>query len=709
MSQRREQPKPRAERGKEEPKPSEAQGAEEEGGVAPASAGPTPPTDGGDARPPQSRVSARKGQYLIAKSTGPQPQDLLPLDLNVLTENLRAGREQEIEFVRTVRGRGLDLLADGTSGQQDIIVAKMTAARAEALNQDPRVVVERDAILSLSLPVSAPPELEVRNPGVVALSGEGFVATILVVGKDDTPLEGATVYLFGSVFPAQGLTDVNGQVQLTLFGESPDSIRSLYVKPKADYWSFNLPQPALDPTQITVVSLTPLDQTFRNFPDEQALGWGQRAMKLDQLPAQHRGQGVKVAVIDSGAATTHQDLQRQLKGGYDTVAQSDQTWNEDTIAHGSHCAGVIAGANDARGIRGFAPDAEVYAFKIFPNGRFSNLIEALNHCIERQVDVANLSLGSAERSELVEQKIQEAKQRGIACIVAAGNSGGPVQYPASSANVMAVAAIGKYGEFPEDSYHSTQVFGGNGVVGGGDGYFSAKFTCFGPEIAVAGPGVGIVSSVPPDNYAAWDGTSMAAPHVTGLAALILAHHPDFQGPRAPYRARDARRVERLFQILKESAEPLSLGERNRTGAGIPDALKAFTLTTTARDATTATPTPGVPGSTTQPARAPSSTPDPLRDVLQQIGVLPRDGGGTAPQGAGAGGLAPQTTDGVSTAPPTAGRTGTAADPLRDALQQAGVLSGGAAPQVAGISGGAAPDPLRDALQQAGVLSGSASP
>jgi hypothetical protein len=66
---------------------------------------------------------------------------------------------------------------------------------------------------------------------------------------------------------------------------------------------------------------------------------------------------------------------------------------------------------------------------------------------------------------------------------------------------------------------------------------------------------------------------MAGPHVTGLAALILAHHPDFKKP--PYDKKDAQRVDRLFQILKATAQPLSLGSSERTGAGLPDAVRAF--------------------------------------------------------------------------------------------------------------------------------------
>src|SRR5258708_36937684 len=67
---------------------------------------------------------------------------------------------------------------------------------------------------------------------------------------------------------------------------------------------------------------------------------------------------------------------------------------------------------------------------------------------------------------------------------------------------------------------------------------------------------------------------MAAAHVTGLAALVLAHHPDFQGP---FRARNSDRVDRLFQILKASAQPVSVGDPRRTGFGLPDVLAALGL------------------------------------------------------------------------------------------------------------------------------------
>ena len=135
--------------------------------------------------------------------------------------------------------------------------------------------------------------------------------------------------------------------------------------------------------------------------------------------------------------------------------------------------------------------------------------------------------------------------------------------------MLAVAAIGKWGEFPAESYHAQMV-----AAVDASGLFSPRFTCFGPEIAVCAPGVAILSSVPPNNYAVRDGTSLAAAHVAGLAALVLAHHPDFQGP---FRARNSDRVDRLFQILTASTQPVNFGDPRRTGFGIPDVLIALGL------------------------------------------------------------------------------------------------------------------------------------
>jgi subtilisin len=562
------------------------QGSPQGGEGASASSNPkraAPPAQGGpagqggdgqqQARGERRTVSPRKGQYLVTarRTPGMQMMGLQPLSSSLIEQSLRA--MPEVEVVDTVGPKSImGALADGFADAPTVLVAKMTEQKAVMLHQQGqgRLIVERDQSLAMLEPSFQLPPLVA---GVAPTAGPVLTAAFTVLGNENKPVPEAEVYLFGSFLPATGVTDAQGQVTLTLYGETEQTVKALYVKPKADYWSFYQQQPDITSGQANVVGLRPLSEapSLNGFPEQQVYTWGQKAMRLDQLPGDYRGQGVKVAVVDSGVANKHDDL-GNVRFGFDILNKKNNpdTWNDDTVAHGSHCAGVIAGADNAKGVRGFAPDAEIHACKLFPGGQVSQLIDALEYCIEKQIDVVNLSLGGADPSEALEQQLQRARRAGIACIVAAGNSGGPVQYPASSPQVLAVSAIGKLNEFPIDSYHTqtvTQFIDANG-------FYAAKFSCFGPEVAVCGPGVAITSSVPPNNYAVWDGTSMAAPHITGLAALIFAHHPDF---RTVYRERNADRVDRLFQIIRMSARRVNVGDASRTGFGLPDVLVATGL------------------------------------------------------------------------------------------------------------------------------------
>jgi subtilisin family serine protease len=544
--------------------------------VSSADSEPAPHTNGRADNAGRS-IGGRKKQFVVAPrhaTEGLQALGFQPLQFDALEQALR--NSSDIEVIDKIGPKNtLGALGDGIGGGQGVLVARMTEQKAAALHQQGqgRLLVERDQPLNLMEPSLRQPALVT---GVTPTNGSGPVlnAVISVIGKDGAPQADAEVSLFGSILPASGSTDVNGQVTLTLFGETADTVRGLYVKPKADYWSFYQRDPDISSDEANVVVLRALSDwpALAGFPRQRVYGWGQKAMRLDQLPGNYRGQGVKIAIIDSGAATSHDNL-RGIHAGFDVINKKTNPngWEHDTLGHGSHCAGVIAAADIASGIRGFAPEAEVHACKLFPGGQVSQLIDALEYCIEKQIDVVNLSLGGAEVSEALEQQIVRAKRAGIACIVAAGNSGGAVQYPASSPNVLAVAAIGKLDEFPSDSYHAQTLDTNVDAYG----YFTAKFSCFGPQVAVCAPGVAITSCVPPNNFAAWDGTSMAAPHVTGLAALALAHHPDFKTPQ--YQTHGAERVERLFQIIRASARHVSQGDQSRVGYGLPDVLAAVGL------------------------------------------------------------------------------------------------------------------------------------
>jgi subtilisin family serine protease len=286
-------------------------------------------------------------------------------------------------------------------------------------------------------------------------------------------------------------------------------------------------------------------------------------MRLDSFGGSFTGSGVRIGIIDSGCDNSHPQLRHITRGKDFCNGGSDTSWTDDAISHGTHCAGIICAASTGEGVTGFAPGAEVHVFKVFPGGRVSDLLAALDECIERELDVVNISVGCDEISGLVSQKLQQARQKGVACIVAAGNSGGPVGFPALLPTVMAVGAVGKLKEFPPDSCHAQTVIP---QLVGGDGIFAARFSCVGPQVAVTAPGVAVVSTVPGGGYAASDGTSAAASHVTGLAALILAHHPLFQGA---FRTRSEQRVQALFGLIQASAVQ-HFFDPQRGGAGVPD-------------------------------------------------------------------------------------------------------------------------------------------
>ena len=566
---------------------------------------------------PAGEFASRHRTYLVAQDTGLSPQAAGPLDFDWIVEQLRA--DPEVIVQKELVPREFTLANAGPTITRTVVAATMPETTRDELAAHPQIIVEEDyPVLPQDAPAGlAPPAGE---PLLVSPFGLSTSWQILLQASDGSAVADATVFLYGSGIPVQGKTDSAGKVVLTLQNETDETLRALYINPLRDYWSMWVNRPSLTSGQPNTVVLESLSATFPGFPEQQMLGWGQALMGLDQVPGELDGRGIRVAVIDSGAASlTHDDLQ-SISTGVDFTGTEQNTvqWTQDTIAHGSHCSGIIAGNDDGRGIRGFAPAAEMHELRIFPGGRVSSLLDAVDYCIDAQMDVVNMSLGTGGTSQILLQKLAQAKEQGIACIVAAGNSGNAVQFPGVSPDVLTVAAIGQEGTFPGGSYHAQQRW-----VGGvsQSGIFSAQFSCHGPEVDVCAPGVAIVSSVPDNGYAAWDGTSMATPHVTGLAALVLAHHPDFDAPAM--RVRTAARVDRLFELLRESATPLVFGDPERSGVGVPDAVKALALRSGGM------PVGGVGEPADHTAGATRLTLDQLHGDLVAVGLAPEPGAGDA--------------------------------------------------------------------------------
>jgi subtilisin family serine protease len=431
-------------------------------------------------------------------------------------------------------------------------------------NAPPHVIVEVDAPLGYSDMVV--PDLMNWQQQVMAFPRPRHEIRFRIVGEGDQPLANAVVSLYGPGFPAQAVTDSSGQASLQTHAVDGSAIHAVYVRPAADYWERYVQNPSLESGQVNVIRLSPLDRTSRGFAGDRPYSWGQRIMKFDRLSTEWNGAGTKIGIIDSGCDTSHPLLRHIVRGVDFTRDKDPQTWKSDELGQGTHCAGIIAAsALGSSDIIGCAPRAEVHVFKVVPGGHFSDLIDALDQCIERRLDIVLIGVSGEQFSELAAQKITEARLNGIACIACAGNSGGAVQFPGNVPGVMTVSAAGKLGEYPRDTRHAQRALPQMIAF---SGIYATNFSCWGPQVGVCAPGVAVISSVPGGGYAAWDGTSMAASHVAGFSALLLAHHPMLQSIN--FGAQADQRVSILYDFIRAAAIPYAQVDPSRVGTGLPD-------------------------------------------------------------------------------------------------------------------------------------------
>ena len=261
------------------------------------------------------------------------------------------------------------------------------------------------------------------------------------------------------------------------------------------------------------------------------------------------GAGVNVGVIDTGISSVHPDLIANIKGGVSEVGYAS-SWNDDN-GHGSHVAGIIGAVDNSIGAIGASPAANLYAIKVLDrrgSGYLSDVIDGVDWAIGSGMNVINLSLGCDCPSESLHDAVARARDAGIVVVAAAGNSGGSVLYPAAYPEAIAVAAVDSSDTAP---------------------YWSS----LGPEVDLAAPGKSIYSTYKGTGYATLSGTSMAAPHVAGAAALMLgapvdpAYDADHDGLWEPTEVQN-----------KLQATATGLGDSgfdNIYGYGLINALAAF--------------------------------------------------------------------------------------------------------------------------------------
>ncbi len=217
------------------------------------------------------------------------------------------------------------------------------------------------------------------------------------------------------------------------------------------------------------------------------------------------GAGVTVAVLDTGVDTTHPEFAGRVTAGPRFVgsAIADPTGGrDDAHGHGTHVAGTVAAAaNNGQGVAGVAPGASLLSVQVLDesgSGLSSGIAAGITWSVQRGADVINLSLGGPSTMPDVAAAIEHARSNGVVVVAAAGNDGSSstVSYPARHGQVVAVGA------------HEI-------------GRTHSAFSNRGPELDVSAPGSSIRSTQPGGTYSYKSGTSMAAPHVAGVAALML--------------------------------------------------------------------------------------------------------------------------------------------------------------------------------------------
>lgn len=218
------------------------------------------------------------------------------------------------------------------------------------------------------------------------------------------------------------------------------------------------------------------------------------------------GKGVTIAVVDTGIDYSHSEFKGRIRAGYDFV--DGDSIAEDANGHGTHVAGTIAAANDGRGIIGVAHEAAIMPIRVLDEngaGYLSDAIRGVRWATNNGADVINLSLGGTGYSQAMADAIRHASRRGTVVVMAAGNAGGASpEYPGAHAieHGIAVGAVQR-----------------DGRIAGFSNRAGSR-----PLDYVTAPGVGITSTLPGNRYGRYSGTSMATPHVAGVAGLLKSQN-----------------------------------------------------------------------------------------------------------------------------------------------------------------------------------------
>jgi len=288
---------------------------------------------------------------------------------------------------------------------------------------------------------------------------------------------------------------------------------------------------------------------FPNDP-EYSKQWNLRSINVEAAWDETKGSGVTVAVIDTGISPVPDLKDTKFVKGYDFV--NDRIEAYDDAGHGTHVAGTIAqSTNNGYGVAGVAYEASLMPLKVLAasgGGTVADIAEAIRYAADNGADVINMSLGGSGESKLMEEAIDYAHQKGVFLVAAAGNSSqNSASYPARYPHVIGVAALDSVG-------------------------VKAPYSNFGAGVDISAPGGSeagkiLQETIDPETnepvFVGYQGTSMAAPHVAGVAALVKA-----TGVKEP---------DEVLSVLKQSARVIKEDPLNHFGAGHLDASAAVKL------------------------------------------------------------------------------------------------------------------------------------
>lgn len=273
-----------------------------------------------------------------------------------------------------------------------------------------------------------------------------------------------------------------------------------------------------------------------------------------------RGTGVSIAILDTGVNYLHPDLKDSYAGGYDFFNNDNEPLDDNIDGHGTHCAGILVGnGNSSNGkYVGVAPDADLYVYKILNDkgvATYNEFILGIQAAVDPNddgdpsdhVDIVSISFGTdkpGSPDDQISSKVDEIVDMGIVVVTAAGNNGtygdGTITSPGCALKAITVGSVNKNKQISSTSSRGPVEFNGSIYIK--------------PDLVA--PGVGIHSTNKDGGYKSLSGTSMAAPHVAGAAALLLQVHPNWTPSM-------------IKNELEKTSEDLGLnGKDNTYGSGL---------------------------------------------------------------------------------------------------------------------------------------------